>query len=210
MKSVEYSEMWTKVAIDRIDTVARKGIFSKILPIDIKSVLEVGCGAGYNLAAIRFCSEIVKLTGIDNLEYAISEAKKRYRTLNIDFELASAQELPFDSHSFDLVLCCGFFDWVDYDNLPYIIGEVSRVTDKYILVIDYGFVGDIKPFGTIDLLVVYKGKPLYIVRDYLDRFPGFELIDYHEKLSSVFSAIPISSWLFKKEKKDEIFGNWHR
>jgi 2-polyprenyl-6-hydroxyphenyl methylase/3-demethylubiquinone-9 3-methyltransferase len=89
------------------------------------NVLEVGCGGGI------LSEEIAKLgfniTGIDpslsSLNAAIQHSK--LANLEINYEAASGENLPFQSGSFDVVLCCDVLEHVQ--DLPAVVSEISRV-----------------------------------------------------------------------------------
>jgi len=195
--SKQFSENWTNRAIFRVDRDARKEVFANLIPKDVTKVLEVGCNAGYNLISMYFNNNDYDLTGIDNLKYAIDESKKRWEKF-IKFFVADARDIPFPDNSFDLVLTSGLLGWIKYNELSTVINELTRVSNRYVLAIDHAFVGDIKPFLEFELIVSYRGKPLYIVRKYDDYFPGCKVIKHIDRLPVEFSGIPMSAWLFEK------------
>ena len=88
-------------------------------------VLEVGCGGGI------LTEEIAKFgfntTGIDpsisSLNTAIQHSKEA--NLEINYEMASGENLPFQPGSYDVVLCCDVLEHVQ--DLPAVISEISRV-----------------------------------------------------------------------------------
>ena len=89
------------------------------------SVLEVGCGGGIlseEIARMGFLT-----TGIDpsaaSLNTAIQHSKQS--NLEIKYVVASGENLPFKSDSFDVVLCCDVLEHVQ--DLPAVVSEISRV-----------------------------------------------------------------------------------
>jgi SAM-dependent methyltransferase len=72
-----------------------------------QSVLEVGCGAGVDLA--RFAKGGATVTGIDLTESAIELAKANFaqQGLHGDLRIANGEYLPFADSSFDLVYAHG-------------------------------------------------------------------------------------------------------
>jgi SAM-dependent methyltransferase len=72
-----------------------------------RSVLEVGCGAGVDLA--RFARGGAVVTGIDIAGSAIELARANFaqQGLSGTFEVADGERLPFADHSFDLVYAHG-------------------------------------------------------------------------------------------------------
>lgn len=67
-----------------------------------KNVLDAACGEGYgsNLLAARARS----VTGLDISEAAVEHARRRYAGDSVRFDCGSATELPYDDHSFDVVV----------------------------------------------------------------------------------------------------------
>lgn len=105
---------------------ARRKLFND-LHIDPsgKQALEVGCGGGL------VCEEIARLgfhvTGVDpsepSLEAAIGHA--RASGLDIRYERAAGESLPFRDGAFDAVFC---FDVLEHvRDLPQVVREVARV-----------------------------------------------------------------------------------
>jgi SAM-dependent methyltransferase len=72
-----------------------------------RSVLEVGCGAGVDLA--RFAKGGADVTGVDLASSAIELARANFaqQALQGHFEVADGEHLPFPDHSFDLVYAHG-------------------------------------------------------------------------------------------------------
>jgi len=72
-----------------------------------RSVLEVGCGAGVDLA--RFAQGGAIVTGVDLAESAIALARANFdqQGLRADLQVADGEALPFADDSFDLVYAHG-------------------------------------------------------------------------------------------------------
>jgi SAM-dependent methyltransferase len=71
------------------------------------AVLEVGCGAGVDLA--RFAKGGATVTGVDLTESAIALARANFAQQHLDgrFEVADGEHLPFPDDAFDLVYAHG-------------------------------------------------------------------------------------------------------
>lgn len=82
------------------------------------SVLELGCGEGFVLAALTAAQKY----GIDPSVHALIRARNRS---NADCAVARAEELPFPSASFDLVVSVGVME--HFENPDQASAEVSRV-----------------------------------------------------------------------------------
>ena len=72
-----------------------------------KAVLEVGCGAGVDLA--RFAKGGATVTGVDLAPSAIALARANFEQqgLRADLRVANGEALPFADNSFDLVFAHG-------------------------------------------------------------------------------------------------------
>lgn len=90
-----------------------------------KKILDIGCGPGqlYDYAKDRY-SEVY---GIDLAPTAVRAARRRGMKAR-KFDLNAAKKMPFNSNSFDSVVC---LDVIDYMKDPdFIIKEISRVLRK--------------------------------------------------------------------------------
>jgi len=161
-------------------TEQRIELFRRLLfQVTVKSILEVGCSNGYNLKAISRLGNY-ELTGIDIAPRAIENTNKTIA----DFVLGDCVNLPFKDRSFDLVLCCGFFDCYFDKNMPALTSEVIRVADDWILVVDYR--GNGEPTGRIT----------WQRRDYNDLFPGFSVSWYTDEIQEINEEF--SAWLLRR------------
>ena len=90
------------------------------------AILDVGCGTGRLLrsASARFPG--AELSGVDPALEMVRQAQLRAGDgSEIGFELASAEELPFPDHRFDLVFSTlTFHHWADQRKA---VGEIARV-----------------------------------------------------------------------------------
>ena len=90
-----------------------------------QTVLEVGCGAGVDLA--RFARGGASVTGVDLAPSAIALAKANFGQQGLagTFEVADGEQLPFADNSFDLVFAHGV---VQYTSNPQrLVDECRRV-----------------------------------------------------------------------------------
>ncbi len=68
-----------------------------------KKVIDLGCGSGYGSAELARKAESV--VGVDVSEEAIAEAREQYTSANLQFQVASLEQLPFADSSFQLGVC---------------------------------------------------------------------------------------------------------
>jgi len=91
-------------------------------------VLDVGCGGG--LACEMLTQSGANVSGIDLSENSIKVAKEHasQSQLEIDYRQGFAENLPFESNTFDVVLC---FDVLEHvSSLKSVISEIDRVLSK--------------------------------------------------------------------------------
>ena len=90
-----------------------------------KRVLEVGCGAGVDLA--RFAKGGAVVTGVDIAPAAIDLAKTNFAQQGLagDFRVADGESLPFADSSFDFVYAHGVVQYTAHDRA--LVDEVRRV-----------------------------------------------------------------------------------
>jgi len=90
-----------------------------------RSVLEVGCGAGVDLA--RFAKGGARVTGVDLAASAIELAKANLsqQRLTADLRVADGEQSPFAENSFDLVYAHGVVQYTA--NPARLVAECRRV-----------------------------------------------------------------------------------
>jgi SAM-dependent methyltransferase len=91
-----------------------------------RSVLEVGCGAGVDLA--RFAKGGAEVTGVDLAPSAIELARANFSQQGLQgrFEVADGEHLPFPDTTFDLVYAHGVVQYTA--NPRQLVEECRRVT----------------------------------------------------------------------------------
>lgn len=74
-------------------------------------VLDVGCGTGALLAAIRLTEPETRLTGVDLSDEMLELARRRLGP-KVDLRRSLAEELPFDDGGFDIVVSSSVLHFV--------------------------------------------------------------------------------------------------
>jgi ubiquinone/menaquinone biosynthesis C-methylase UbiE len=119
----------------RTDHVVRPG---KISASEVFSVLDVGCGNGTFLRDYVDYYEADTGVGIEPSAEAISLLSDKWSDdKRLRFKTASAHKLPFDNDSFDLVTIWGVLCWVGRNEYLQALGELCRVTRKYLCIMDF-------------------------------------------------------------------------
>lgn len=100
-----------------------------LIPRDVASIMDVGCGNGLFLNYLKnnYSNKFHKLQGIDT-----SEAALKYVTTNK--LCASADAIPFKDKSFDLVTALEVIEHLTIDEYKKALKELSRVSRKYIII----------------------------------------------------------------------------
>ena len=164
--------------------------------LPVKSILEVGCNKGYNLEAISKIRNY-ELTGIDILPEAIKESSC---SSSISLVVGDCLNIPFQDNSFDLVFTGGVLMTFEYgEKLFKAISELIRVSKRYILAIEYMATQENNPYWMVEVLLRFKGVPVYWARNYSGMFPKCRCIG-EGLLSKDLGFDDISYWwLFEKE-----------
>jgi SAM-dependent methyltransferase len=90
-----------------------------------RGVLEIGCGAGVDLA--RFARGGAQVSGVDLAESAIELARTNFEQqgLRADFRVANGEALPFPDDHFDLVYAHGVVQYTAHADR--LVAEARRV-----------------------------------------------------------------------------------
>jgi ubiquinone/menaquinone biosynthesis C-methylase UbiE len=96
----------------------------EIIPPDVRTILDLGCGNGALLNAISECYWTV---GLDFSQQAL----KYVKTKAICGDIGA---LPFESASFDLVTCLEVLEHLSCGLFQKALSELQRVSKKYIII----------------------------------------------------------------------------
>ena len=92
-----------------------------------KNILDVGCGDG--VISYLLAKKGAKVIGIDNSEIAINFAKEKCIDLNnVEFLVASAHRLPFESKTFDYIVSSEVIEHLN--NPDKMLYEIKRIWNK--------------------------------------------------------------------------------
>lgn len=90
---------------------------------DGKAILDVACGEGYGSALLA--RQARRVVGVDIAGEAVEHARRKYRAPNLTFVQGSADSLPLESQSVDLVVS---FETIEHhDRHDEMMTEVKRV-----------------------------------------------------------------------------------
>jgi len=121
--------------------------------------LDIGCGGG--IIAEDLAEFSATVTGID-ISYASLETARKHAKqngLDIDYIESSAENLPFEDNSFELVTCCDVLEHVD--DIAKVISEIKRVLKP----------GGIFVYDTVNRTLMSYLALIFIAQDFpLTRF----------------------------------------
>lgn len=99
--------------------------FYNFLNLTNKSTcVDIGCGGGYISYEITKHSNC-KIIGIDSSKEAIDFALKNNSNPNIEYLVASAENIPLQDESADIVLCIGVLEHIQ--NIDKALKEINRI-----------------------------------------------------------------------------------
>ena len=123
-KYYEQPELWAKDLLNIEAEHERISSIIEIIPPDVRTILDVGCGNG---AFLNSLSDSYQAIGLDSSQ----EALKYVQTKTVKGDIAA---LPFESASFDLVTCLEVLEHLSCDAFDKALFELQRVSRKYIII----------------------------------------------------------------------------
>ena len=106
-----------------------KNISDCIKSIPIQSILDVGCGEGYVTNVISSLEKAHTVEAVDVSQDVVDTARGNYP--HIRFSRASADDLPYEDSSFDLVASLETLEHLE-DVKP-ALSEIIRVSSRFVL-----------------------------------------------------------------------------
>jgi SAM-dependent methyltransferase len=126
----EYSQRYRGIPRIHDETDNSAGVVRRIIRDVIgPEICDVGCGTGFLLRQIaRDASDpIKKLVGVDVAE------REGFRPEDFEFVQAPVEQLPFEDHSFDTVMCTHVIEHIlDYRKA---ISELRRITRRRLIIV---------------------------------------------------------------------------
>lgn len=137
LREEQFHDKWANsvdpqsVKVDELGTACTmpetRYIIQKLGDLQKLKILEIGCGCGE--ASVYFAKQGAKVTATDISEGMVKLAKKvaKYHKVNIEGKACSADQLPFEDDSFDIVYAANVLHHVDIDAA---LREIKRVLKK--------------------------------------------------------------------------------
>lgn len=142
-------------------------MFKKMGIKDISNSIELGCGYGYALLALKKLFPQLELNGVEINQDAITHAKES------GINVLSRSIYDFvPTQQYDFVLAKGILIYVEEKNIENIYKLLYNLAKKYICICEY--------YNPETVIISHRGVPIY-KRDYGklgDLYPDLELINY--------------------------------
>jgi ubiquinone/menaquinone biosynthesis C-methylase UbiE len=107
----------------------QKTLFLCLDNLEVKSVLDVGCGEGFILSEFKNRNIGDYLEGFDFSEEALNTGKKLFPYLSL--KKGDIYSMPYENSSFDLVICTEVMEHLEEPDKA--LDEIVRVSKKYCL-----------------------------------------------------------------------------
>jgi len=118
---------------------------------NVKTMIELGCNKGLNLAAIDYIDPSIVATGIDVNAKALLDLANLFEDLKKDqpYTFRSSIQDFETEEKYDLVLTKGVLIHINPDDLPTVYEKMYDLSSKYILVAEY--------FNPTPVEITYRG-----------------------------------------------------
>ena len=92
-----------QAVLNNVRNEAQSHYLQDMIPLDRKTILDLGCGAGYWSDRISKLYPWMYVTGIDCGVDFIAKAQDKYASERVTFQVADFMNLPFPNESFDCI-----------------------------------------------------------------------------------------------------------
>jgi pseudaminic acid biosynthesis-associated methylase len=131
---------------NRFEWQKRARFWNRVIPQDVKTILEAGCNIGNNLKAIRATRQI-SAVGVDVNQKAIDWAAQFCFEVHNVPGADIAQR--FGPASFDLVFTSGVLIHIAPEDLDQVMAAIVETSKRYVLAVEYA--------DEVETAVTYRG-----------------------------------------------------
>ncbi len=134
-----------KIATDQIDVNCQEvEVYNRLLSLDNKHILELGCGSAEITRNIASAGENRKVTALEVDEIAHTKNQQITDLPNVTFVLSGAQAIPLADESVDVVFMFKSLHHVPLELMQSSMHEISRVLKPggFIYISEPVFAGD--------------------------------------------------------------------
>jgi SAM-dependent methyltransferase len=122
----DIDDLWKPNNIRESD-IYRIKYLTNLIPDDVQSILDVGCGGGIFINHLHSSVNFRRIVGTDRSATAL-------KYVNTEKVNADINALPFKNDEFDLVTCLEVIEHLPYFKYEKALEELCRVSNKYILI----------------------------------------------------------------------------
>ena len=123
----EAESFWSDNAVQDEANLNRIAKTAELVPLDVQTLLDVGCGNGVFGHHLQSHRPEIKVSGVDRSAAALKYVRFYHRQAAID-------SLPFSSNYFDCVTCLQVIEHLSIDVFELALNELSRVAKNYIII----------------------------------------------------------------------------
>jgi pseudaminic acid biosynthesis-associated methylase len=142
----------------------------------VHTILELGCNAGCNLAALEYLDPSRELTGVDINQSALRQLRILFEDKKLEQPRVHCHSIVdfYPAETYDLVFTKGVLIHIDPNQLSMVYNKLFELSNRYILIAEY--------YNPKPDEVLYRGmKGKLFRRDFagemMDRYP-LKLVDY--------------------------------
>jgi len=118
--------LWKRLSLSETDR-ERVQETVEMIPKDVNSIVDIGCGSGLFLNYIKEDGNIPHLVGIDFSEDSM-------KMLKTDKKVGDITNIPLEDNSYDLVCALEVLEHLDLEEYREAKEELARVSKRYILI----------------------------------------------------------------------------
>lgn len=101
----------------------------------IHTVLDAPCGVGRMTGLLQSMGFVARGCDLGKAAIDLAREKAAKNNVNIEFDIADLQNLPYQDNQFDATLCFRFFHHLSDKNMQAkVIEELCRVSDRHVLI----------------------------------------------------------------------------
>lgn len=102
---------------------------AEIIPADVESLVDIGCGNGAFLKILEQAGRPPVLAGLERSSKAIEMS-----LCDVTIQEGSSDALPFGAEQFDIVSACEVIEHLPYRVYESTLSEIARVARRYVLI----------------------------------------------------------------------------
>jgi ubiquinone/menaquinone biosynthesis C-methylase UbiE len=123
----ESPDFWNDGAIN--DTANLKRVESTIdlIPNDVESLVDIGCGNGVFLNQLLARNKEIRVLGVDRSNAALKHVE-------CDSKIGDIIDIPIESNSYDCVTCLQVLEHIPMRVYNKALDELARISKKYIII----------------------------------------------------------------------------